>query len=155
MRKLMTVATATILVLGLPVSAQAAGTPPETTTEHVAGEVTHADDENFCTGDPIKVTQTTDSVSHLTAFADGSYHFSTTRRGSILIDTVDPALPDYSGSFVVTINDGVSGQGERFGFTFSLRATGTDGSIEAFLVLAHATVVDGRLIVEFDELRCR
>lgn len=89
------------------------------------------------------------SVIHVTEREDGSFSVNATDTGTYHVDFVDPALADQESQFTESIHFTVTPGGtEVFTMTFHDFPTG----IRIF-GQAHATVVDGRLIVERDILK--
>jgi len=112
-------------------------------------------DVNPCTGDPAEITITFNSVFHITIFADDTVHVTETTTGRVLIDTLDPSKPDFSGRF--TMWDGFNGNNNNAAstFTFTVNAKGTDGSHLRFHETAHFTAnANGDVTVEFDRPTC-
>src|SRR5262245_16934694 len=136
-------------------AAASAGPPVVNETELMKNATDTFVDVNPCTGDPAEITTVVNAVLHVTEFANGTSHVTGTATGTAEIDTLDPALPDYTGRFTQWFGENVNSKNDAGSFTFTVRARGSDGSRLLFHETAHFTVnANGELTVEFDTVRC-
>jgi hypothetical protein len=106
------------------------------------------EDINPCTGELTIITETfKKSVFHFSEDANGGIHVTGT--GVVLIETAD----GFSGreTFWFGENSGVGG-GDNGASTFTFSATLGDGSGQKVVIhiVAHVTIVDGEVVVEFE-----
>jgi hypothetical protein len=151
-RRLVFLATVGLLAF----ASTAVGAPPVVNeTDHEKQATDTFLDVNPCTGDAAQITITYNSVFHITQFANGTEHVTGTMTGTALIDTVDPALPDFSGHFTQWFGGNGNTKSANGTFTFTVNAKGTDGSRLRFHETAHFSVnANGDLTVEFDKITC-
>ena len=84
-----------VLTLALTPSLAAASPEVWTTVEHDVTLASESFPDDIC--GPRAVTETvtnTVQTNHLTANADGSFHFVDVETGTLVADYVDPAIPD-------------------------------------------------------------
>jgi hypothetical protein len=123
---------AIILTVGLGVGlgvAPASAAPPETTTTPQQGLVeTFSDVAPTCDGSGaiFEITTTSNLVEHETIFPDGRVHATFTQTGTFV--AVHPTLPDFTGKFTTWGNFNFNGKTANSTFTFTVHATGDDGS---------------------------
>jgi len=126
------------LVLGLLASsllvtaAPAFADPPVTETTHQKGLVeTFVDVIPTCEedGPPYTITTTSNLVMHETIFDDGRIHATFTQTGTfVAVPLEDPSLPSYTGKFTIWGGFNQNGKTVNGTFTFTVHATGSDGS---------------------------
>jgi hypothetical protein len=134
-------------------NALAHGGPPTTTTTTFqnATEVVAGSD---CDGNVGTETHVFNGVLHTTEFADGDQHVTGTMAGTWALDVTDPSLPDYEGRFVIWFGENLNPNVANFTVTAPFVGRGTDGSRFNFLLVLHATVVDGVVRAEVVNVRC-
>ena len=117
-----------LLVVAVPALAG----PPVTTTTHEKNLVeTFIDTIPSCDEDaPLyTVTTTSNLVAHETVFADGRVHATFTQTGTfVAVPLEDPSLPSYTGKFTQWGGFNQNGNTVNGTFTFTVHATGSDGS---------------------------
>lgn len=93
-------------------------------------------------------------VFHGTFNENGS-HFAGTLHGTVQFVPNDAALPTYTGHFTVHFGTNVNQQNRTKTQTFSVHATGSDGSKVTFHEVSHATLnANGTITVKFDKRHC-
>jgi hypothetical protein len=119
--------------LMLMFTAGTATAAPETTTHHEHGLVeTFVDVVPSCEGGgPLyRITTTSNLVEHETVFDDGRVHATFTQTGKfVAVPVSNPSLPRYTGSFTVWGGFNQNGKVVNGTSTFSVRGTGSDGSM--------------------------
>jgi hypothetical protein len=121
-------------------------------TDHFHG-VQPFDQVNPCTGDEITGSETSNLVMHVTYFpaSDESWSTFTEEDNFSALDASTGVA--YSGHDTVWGNANVNQQNANETFTFSVRATGSDGSVITSHEAAHLTQLpDGNISVSFDKL---
>jgi hypothetical protein len=116
-----------LLLVGAPAFAQ----PPVTTTNVQKNLVdTFEDVIPSCEeGGPLyTITTTSNLVEHTTVFDDGREHGTFTQTGTFVAEPLEAGLPSYTGKFTVWGGFNANNQVVNGTFTFSLHATGSDGS---------------------------
>jgi hypothetical protein len=138
------VLTATALLVAAP--AVGAATPPETWTvvRHNVTTSQHFPDD-ICGARAVTETLTnTTEVQHLTAHADGSFHFADFETGILVVDYDDPTIPDETRRRTETFEINLTPGG-----TFTQTTTFRDaGAVLQIRSTYHLTVVDGTPKVE-------
>ena len=139
----------------LSVAAPAFAQPPTTVTTHEKGLVETFVD--FIPAEPCAeegplytITTTSNVVMHETTFDDGRVHATFTQTGTfVAVPLEDPSLPSFTGR--VTIWGGFNQNGTTVNgtFTFSLRGTGSDGSIVTIQLTDHFNVRPDGTVNEF------
>jgi hypothetical protein len=112
------------------VAAPASGdTVTETNTEKNLVE-TFVDVRPSCEEDaPLyEITATSNLVEHETIKDDGTSHFTFTQTGKFVAEPLEAGLPSYTGRFTVWGGFNQNGSTVSGTFTFSVTATGSDGS---------------------------
>lgn len=148
---------APLLTIGaLSATADGNGATTFTDTEHDVAVV--VDFVNPCTGDAGVVTAVENQVFHGTLNKNGS-HGSWSQgniEGKATFTPTDPSKVTYTGHFSATFGDQIS-QGDGIEHsTFTINATGSDGSHLVFHDNAKAALnADGTVTVSFDHLFCR
>jgi hypothetical protein len=141
-----------LLLVGAPAFAQ----PPVTTTNVQKNLVETFDDvvPTCDEGGPIyTITTTSNLVEHETVFDDGRVHATFTQTGTfVAVPRDDPSLPSYTGKFTVWGNFNQNGTTENTTFTFTLHATGSDGSTVRTHQTAHSNTRPDGTVNEF--FRC-
>ncbi len=125
---------AVVLALA-PAGTASAGTHTVTMTQHQHGTWTEPGDTNPCAGDSITVTVTGNSVFHETYFTGSDEFWATfteTGKGSFTDNRVS-----YSGHFTFWGNFNLNKRNANTTSTFSLRFTGSDGSVVIGHEVAH------------------
>ena len=136
-------------------AAASAGPPVVNETELMKNATDTFVDVNPCTGDVAEITTVVNAVFHITEFANGTSHVTGTATGTVEIDTIDPALPDYTGRFTQWFGENANSKNFAGTFTFTVRLRGSDGSRLVFHETAHFTVnANGEVTIEFDNARC-
>lgn len=111
------------------------------------------DQVNPCTGDEITGSEASNLVMHLTYFpaSDESWGTFTEEDKFTALDASTGVA--YSGHDTAWGNDNVNRQNANDTFTFSVRATGSDGSVITSHEAAHLTQLpDGNISVSFDKV---
>jgi hypothetical protein len=99
-----------------------------------------------CLG-PITVNLTYNDIFHVTQFVSGpnvgAFHVTFTQVGKFLLETEDPALPDYAGTFAAS--GGFNGNAQFASATITFNAVGRapDGTRVRFHALEHFNVTPG------------
>jgi hypothetical protein len=134
-------------------AAFAHGGPPTTTTTTFknAVEVVPGSD---CEGNAGVETHIFNGVLHTTSFPDGHSHVTGTMAGTWSLDVTAPSLPDYEGRFVIWFGENLEANVENFTVTAPFVGKGSDGSRFNFLLVIHATVVDGVVRADVLQSRC-
>lgn len=132
-----------------------AAKPTVTHTETRKNVVESFPEMDPCLG-PITVNLIYNDIFHITEFVsgpnEGSVHVTFTQAGKFLLETEDPALPDFTGSFAIW--GGFNGNRQSASGTFTFNATGKapDGSRVRFHALEHFNVtpagVENSFLVE-------
>jgi hypothetical protein len=132
-----------------------AAKPTITHTETRKNVVESFPEMDPCLG-PITVNLSYNDVFHITEFVsgpnEGSVHVTFTQAGKFLLETDDPALPDFTGRFAIW--GGFNGNRQNASGTFTFNATGKapDGSRVRFHALEHFNVtpagVENSFLVE-------
>ena len=93
-------------------------------------------------GGPLyTVTTTSNLVEHTTTFDDGRIHATFTQTGTfVAVPLEDPSLPSFTGHFTVWGGFNQNGKTVNGTFTFTVQATGSDGSTESIHVVDHFNV---------------
>ena len=140
-------------------SALAAGPPVVNETDHPVNQTQSFPSNDPCTGAPGTLTVTFSGVQHVTAFADGTAHFTDTLRGTLQFVSAEGTS---TGTFVFW--DGGNGQFDANGnpvgsaeVTVTLNGSGTrpDGSAFRFHNNGHmVTDAAGILKVSFFKAQC-
>ena len=125
-----------------------------TVTEHEKRATETFVDELPCVGE-AEITITYNAVFHMTENSR-SFHTTATLAGRFVADPLDASLPTYRGRFTQRFgeNGRISEPHENGTFTFSVTGRAADGSRIRFHEVAHFTVNDNGLIVEFVKTRC-
>jgi hypothetical protein len=111
----------------------------DTDTITIQGVTDTFPDVNPCTGDPVTITVTYNSVSHVTTLPSGDIHLTSMFTGDVVLVPVDPALPTYTGH-VVDWSTQIYNRNEALAtFTTRARVTGSDGSTLRLGIVAHVT----------------
>jgi hypothetical protein len=142
-----TIAVMVLTAAALLVAAPAVGAAPPETFTVVRHNVTTTQffPDDIC--GPRAVTETltnTTEVQHLTAAADGSFHFVDFETGILVADYVDPTIPDQTMRRTETFNINLTPGG-------TYTETNTFRQADAVLQIRstyHLTVVDGTPKVE-------
>ncbi len=124
----------------------------ETVTEHEKRATETFVDELPCVGEAT-ITITYNSIFHSTENKKG-HHVTFTITGKFVADPTDPTLPSYRGRFTQWFGERSTEKVEGGTFTFSVTGKGDDGSRLRFHEVAHFTVNENGLIVEFDKTKC-
>lgn len=128
-------AAALLCLSGGPALAAAPHGKTVTVTEHTHGTWVETDDTNPCTGDTITVTVTGNGVQHVTYFTNSDEFWGTfTETGK---GTFTDSGVTYTGHFTVWGNFNLNEKNANTTFTFSLRFTGSDGSVVIGHEVAH------------------
>jgi hypothetical protein len=140
------------VAIALPVAA--AGTHTVTSTQHFHG-VQPVADVNPCNGDTLVGSQTSNAVLHETLFpaSDEAWFTSTEEDMFSIVDvTPGPSLGvTYTGHDVGWFGGNFNRQNAEQGYTFSVQATGSDGSVVTVHQHGHVTwLPDGSIAVSFD-----
>ncbi len=125
----------------LSIAAPAFAQPPETVTTHEKGLVeTFVDVIPSCEEDgaPYTITTTSNLVLHETIFNDGRVHATFTQTGTfVAVPLEDPSLPSFTGHFTQSGNFNQNRNTVNGTSTFSVRGTGSDGSIVRIHLVDH------------------
>jgi hypothetical protein len=135
-------------------AAVAAGATSETTTEHGATETFV--DVFPCLGDALyEITLTYNSVEHVTTLPNGTIHATFTEAGTfVAVPAEDETLPSFTGHFTEWFGFNLNRKNEASTVTFTVHATGSDGSAVDFHETAHFSASATGATVEFDKIRC-
>src|SRR5512135_2381802 len=101
------------------------------------------------------ITITYNGVMHFTVNEAGDFWGTGTETGTAVAVPDDPSLPTYTGHFTTWF--GVSENNRNYveSQTFTVHATGTDGSSITFHETMHLTYNgNGELVVSFDKAMC-
>ena len=129
-----------------------AASPVETHTEVRKNVVESFPEADPCLGQ-ITVNLVYNDVFHITEFVAGpnagTVHVTFTQAGKFLLETDDPDLPDYSGSFAIW--GGFNGNRQSASGTFTFNAIGSapDGTRVRQHAIEHFNVTPGGLENEF------
>jgi hypothetical protein len=96
-------------------------------------------DVNPCTGDPVTITLTYNSVVHVTTLPSGEIHLTSMFTGDVVLEPLDPALPTYTGHVLDWSNQIYNRNEDLATFTTRARVTGSDGSTIRLGIVAHVT----------------
>jgi hypothetical protein len=141
-----------LALLAMPVVAAEGGVGHTVTiTQHQHGVFTEPNAVNPCNGHVITLTVDGNAVSHITFFPDGDEVWMTfTETG--WFEGVDGAVT-YSGHFTVWDNFNMNERNSNATFTFTVKATGSDGSVIEGHETAHFTMnANGAVTVSFDKM---
>jgi len=141
-----------LALAAMPVAAAAGGIGHTVTiTTHQHGVFTDPNAFNPCTGHQITITVDGNSVQHVTFFpGSDEVWFTFTETGTFTGTDGDVT---YAGHFTVWAGFNVNEQNQNSTFTFSLRATGSDGSVIIGHETAHfALNANGTVTVSFDKM---
>jgi hypothetical protein len=91
--------------------------------------------------------------SHTTTFDDGRIHATFTQTGTfVAVPLEDPSLPSFTGHFTIWGGFNQNGKTVNGTFTFTVQATGSDGSTERIHITDHFNVRPDGAVNEF--FRC-
>lgn len=163
MRRLIVLASATLV--GLAMLGGVAQAKPVTLTDHEHHAVDTFTDFFPCIGNGQElatITTVENGVIHITAAgldADGNpippYHITGTFTGTFTADPQDPSLPTFTGHFTSWFGENSNQKTFNGTSTFTIIATGSDGSRLRFHDTFHVTVnANGEVTVEFDKPSC-
>lgn len=127
--------------------------PPTTETFHEMFSEVEAD--TIC-GEDVLIDTEGKSVFHITEFDDGRYHVTGTGVGRFSFELSTGEM--FTGRFTFWFGENLTSE-EDFNATFTFNATGKgdEGTHVMLREVAHVTIVNGELVVEFDTLNstCR
>lgn len=106
-----------------------------TFTDHMHGTWVETGDINPCNGHDLTVTVTGNAVSHVTYFTNSDEFWATFTETGFGTATDNGVV--YSGHFTVWGNENVNERNANSTFTFSLKLTGSDGSVVSGHEVAH------------------
>jgi hypothetical protein len=162
-RRFITLLSATLV--GLAMLTGVAQAQPVTVTVH-EHKATETFTEVFpCIGNGQElatITTVENGVIHVTAAALGPndelippYHITGTFTGTFTAVPQNPSLPTFTGHFTTWFGENSNQKTFNGTFTFTIIATGSDGSTLKFHETAHVTVnAQGEVTVEFDRPSC-
>ena len=140
----------------------APASPPVTFTE--TGKFTETFQEVVPCRDDLglyTITVTVQGVFHVTAAGieeDGDfippYHFATTATGTVVAVLSDGTGPTFTGRFVNRMVETELITHSTGTLTFSVRATGSDGSRVSFHLVSHYTINALGVEFDFEKLSC-
>ncbi len=107
-----------------------------------------------CINVPGNTTVTYNGVMHVTAFSQGVFHFTSTGTGDFKFVPDDPTKPSYSGHFTFWFGQNNNTMNKEASFTFTIKGTGSDGSVIDLHDVAHFTMTASGAIFSFDMPRC-
>jgi hypothetical protein len=108
-----------------------------------------------CRGYPATVNLTYNGVFHTTVNKAGDFWVTGTMTGDVFAVPLDPSLPTFSGHFTTWFGGAENNQNAVLHSTFSVHATGSDGSTISFHDTAHeSTNANGVVVVSFDKPVC-
>ncbi len=109
-----------------------------------------------CTNGLADITITYNGVFHYTVDKAGDFWGTGTQTGTVLAIPLDPSQPTYTGHFTIWFGENDNLSNSNSTSTFSVHATGSDGSTMNFQEVAHYSVnANGVLTVNFDNLNCQ
>ena len=127
--------------------------PPTTDTFHETFSEVEAD--TIC-GEDVLIDTEGKSVFHITEFDDGRYHFTGTGVGRFSFELSTGEV--FTGRFTFWFGENLTSV-DDFNATFTFNATGKgdEGTHVMLREVAHVTIVNGEIVVEFDTLNstCR
>jgi hypothetical protein len=143
---------ATLLLLGLLLigapSVFAETTHEKNGTQTMVGELPCAGPGDYL------ITLTYNAVEHQSAAANGSTHETFTMTGTFTAIPVSGTGPSYTGHFTTWDGDNSNAQNATFTVTFSIHASGSDGSRLTFHETVHGRTSATGLFVGFDKPHC-
>lgn len=107
-----------------------------------------------CLGVPGTITLTYNGVFHVTVNKAGDLWATGTETGSLIAVPLDTSLPTYTGHFTAWFGTSDNNQNSVDHSTFSIRATGSDGSTITFHDTAHMSTNANGVILSFDKPSC-
>lgn len=108
-----------------------------------------------CLGAPATITLTYNGVLHYTVNKAGDFWATGTQTGSVEAVPLDSSLPTYTGHFTTWFGTSDNKQNSVDHSTFTVHATGSDGSRLTFHDTMHvSTNANGVLVVSFDKPVC-
>jgi len=152
-------------LVGLAMLTGVAQAKPVTMTFHEKSVVDTFHDVIPCIGNGQElgtITTVENGVIHITAAGldeNGEpippYHITGTFTGTVTAVPDDPSLPTFTGHFTTWFGENSNQKTFNGTFTFTVIATGSDGSTLKFHETAHVTVnAQGEVTVEFDRPTC-
>jgi len=142
-----------LLAVVLAAPAAAGGDHTVSFTETFHGTSTSTDTNPCASNDTVDITQTGNGVQHVTYFPAGDELWATfTQEGAFSgVDEITGVV--YTGRSTVWGNYNVNEQNSNSTFTFSIRATGSDGSTMTGHETTHFTMIPGgSVVVSFDKI---
>jgi hypothetical protein len=153
-RALLVVVLSLLATLALAGTAAAANHQTVTDTQTTHGSWVESGDTNPCTGDTIDVNATGNGVNHITYFVgDGvPTEFWVTFTEAIGFSFVDQGVT-YTGRATVWGNSNQNEQNQNTTSTFTIRGTGSDGSVATGHETMHFGVnANGQVTAAFDKM---
>jgi hypothetical protein len=135
------------------VHAAGAGAVTFTQTDHNLVQVI-PDNQNPCTGVYGTLTLTMNDVFHVTTLANGTDWATGTSTGTLTFVPYDSSQPSYTGHFTQWFGQNDNLMNGNGTFTFSVHATGSDGSTLLYHEVAHFSVSATGVTVSFDRPTC-
>ena len=109
-------------------------------------------------GAPANITLTYNGVFHVseltTGVGAGTFWATGTQTGTVYAAPLDPSLPTYTGHFTTWFGDNNNLHNGSETSTFSVHATGSDGSSFTFHDVAHMSVSATGVAISFDKPTC-
>lgn len=108
---------------------------------------------NQCTNTLVDLTETTNSVFHVTFFPNGGAEaWGTSTEEDSFTGVDETSGVTYRGHVMLWFNFNFNQQNSNFTFTTAIHATGSDGSTITIHEVGHLTFVpDGSVSVSFDQ----
>src|SRR5947209_6552071 len=135
------------------VHAAGAGAVTFTQTDHNLVQVM-PENSIPCMGGLGTLTITQNDVFHVTMLANGTDWLTGTATGTLVFVPDDSSLPTYTGHFTSWFNENDNLKNGNETFTFSVHATGSDGSSVTYHEVAHFSVSATGVTVSFDRPTC-
>ncbi len=107
-----------------------------------------------CAGFQATITTTYNGVFHFTVNKAGDFWATGTMTGSVVAVPLDPANPTYTGHFTTWFGEADNKQNGVQHSTFTVHATGSDGSSITFHDTAHFSTNANGAVLAFDKPVC-
>jgi hypothetical protein len=144
------VAAGTALVGSAVVASAAGGSHTQTFTDHFHGQQ-QAVVGNPCSGNPIVLNESTNSVEHVTYFVDSDESWVTFTEEDSFTGTDTGTGVVYTGHSTFRGNANANRQNSNSTFTGTIHASGSGGSSITYHGVGHITMLpDGNVAVSFD-----
>ncbi len=108
-----------------------------------------------CINSPATVYITYNGVLHFTVNKAGDFWGTGTQTGTVVAVPLDSSLPTYTGHFTTWFGENDNLQNGTQTSTFSVHATGSDGSSLDFHEVEHISSSASGATISFDKLSCQ